>query len=58
VWDVDGQRRLVDCHCNCSVFNLGHRHPRIVATLRLDTYGHYREHSAAIRQWREQRSSP
>ncbi|MEJ2207996.1 MAG: aspartate aminotransferase family protein [Anaerolineae bacterium] len=34
VWDVDGQRRLVDCHCNGGVFNLGHRHPRVIAALR------------------------
>lgn len=34
VWDTDGQRRLIDCHCNGGVFNLGHRHPRVVAALR------------------------
>jgi len=34
VWDTDGQRRLIDCHSNGGVFNLGHRHPRIVAALR------------------------
>jgi len=33
VWDVDGQRRLIDCHCNGGVYNLGHRHPRIIAAL-------------------------
>ncbi|MGD1993491.1 MAG: aspartate aminotransferase family protein [Anaerolineae bacterium] len=33
VWSVDG-RRLIDCHCNGGVFNLGHRNPRIVAALR------------------------
>ena len=33
VWDLAGQR-LIDCHCNGGVFNLGHRHPRIVAALK------------------------
>jgi acetylornithine/succinyldiaminopimelate/putrescine aminotransferase len=33
VWDLDG-RRLFDAHCNGGVFNLGHRHPRVVAALR------------------------
>ncbi|WP_290598074.1 MULTISPECIES: aspartate aminotransferase family protein [unclassified Archaeoglobus] len=32
-WDLDG-RRLMDCHCNGGVFNLGHRHPEVVSTLR------------------------
>lgn len=32
VWDVTG-RRLIDCHCNGGVFNLGHRNPRVVAAL-------------------------
>ncbi|MDQ7053856.1 MAG: aspartate aminotransferase family protein [candidate division KSB1 bacterium] len=33
VWDIDGQKQLIDCHCNGGVFNLGHRHPRIVHAL-------------------------
>ncbi len=33
VWDIDGRRRLIDCHCNGGVYNLGHRHPRIIAAL-------------------------
>jgi acetylornithine/succinyldiaminopimelate/putrescine aminotransferase len=33
VWDLDG-RRLFDAHCNGGVFNLGHRHPRVLAALR------------------------
>ena len=33
VWDIGGSRRLYDCHCNGGVFNLGHRHPRIVQAL-------------------------
>jgi acetylornithine/succinyldiaminopimelate/putrescine aminotransferase len=31
-WDLDG-RRLFDCHLNGGVFNLGHRHPEVVAAL-------------------------
>ncbi len=34
IWDVDGKKRLIDCHINGGVFNLGHRHPEIVRTLR------------------------
>jgi acetylornithine/succinyldiaminopimelate/putrescine aminotransferase len=30
--DLDG-RRLINCHCNGGVFNLGHRNPRIIAAL-------------------------
>jgi len=33
VWDIEGKHRLIDCHCNGGVFNLGHRHPEIVAVL-------------------------
>jgi putrescine aminotransferase len=33
VWDLDGER-LIDCHCNGGVFNLGHRNPRIIGALR------------------------
>ncbi len=33
VWDAAGDQRLIDCHCNGGVFNLGHRHPRIIAAL-------------------------
>ena len=38
IWDLDG-RELLDLHLNGGVFNLGHRHPELVATLRdaLDT---------------------
>jgi acetylornithine/succinyldiaminopimelate/putrescine aminotransferase len=34
VWDAEGRRRLIDCHCNGGTFNLGHRNPAIVAALR------------------------
>ena len=33
IWDVTGEPRLIDCHCNGGVFNLGHRHPEIARTL-------------------------
>lgn len=33
VWDLDGRVRLIDCHCNGGVFNLGHRHPLLVKKL-------------------------
>jgi len=32
IWDIEG-RRLIDCHCNGGVFNLGHRNPRVIAAL-------------------------
>ncbi|UBM63152.1 aminotransferase class III-fold pyridoxal phosphate-dependent enzyme [Candidatus Sulfidibacterium hydrothermale] len=31
--DVDGKKRLLNCHCNGGVFNLGHRNPQIIETL-------------------------
>jgi acetylornithine/succinyldiaminopimelate/putrescine aminotransferase len=33
LWDITGEKRLIDCHCNGGVFNLGHRNPEIIATL-------------------------
>ena len=37
--DAWADQSFINCHCNGGVFNLGHRHPRIVAALRnaLDT---------------------
>ncbi len=32
--DLDGAKRLFNLHCNGGVFNLGHRHPQLVATLK------------------------
>ena len=32
IWDITG-KQLINCHCNGGVFNLGHRHPRIIAAL-------------------------
>lgn len=55
VWDIDGQRRLIDCHCNGGVFNLGHRNPRVIAALQraldeLDIGNHHfiSEHRALL----------
>ena len=33
-WDAYDDRRFFNCHCNGGVFNLGHRNPEILATLR------------------------
>jgi putrescine aminotransferase len=55
VWDVSGQKKLIDCHCNGGVFNLGHRHPRVIAALQralqeLDIGNHHfiSEHRALL----------
>jgi acetylornithine/succinyldiaminopimelate/putrescine aminotransferase len=34
IWDVGSDRKLINCHCNGGVFNLGHRNPAIVEALR------------------------
>jgi acetylornithine/succinyldiaminopimelate/putrescine aminotransferase len=34
IWDVDGKKRLINCHSNGGVFNLGHRNPEIIKTLK------------------------
>lgn len=33
LWDAAGEKRLIDCHCNGGVFNLGHRSPEIIEVL-------------------------
>lgn len=33
IWDMAGEKRVIDCHCNGGVFNLGHRHPEVVQAL-------------------------
>jgi len=55
VWDVTGEQKLIDCHCNGGVFNLGHRNPRIIAALQqalaeLDIGNHHfiSEHRALL----------
>lgn len=34
IYDIEGDKQLIDCHCNGGVFNLGHRNPEIINTLR------------------------
>ncbi|MCF6238303.1 MAG: aminotransferase class III-fold pyridoxal phosphate-dependent enzyme, partial [Candidatus Marinimicrobia bacterium] len=34
LYDIEGQKRLFNCHSNGGVFNLGHRHPEIIESLR------------------------
>jgi putrescine aminotransferase len=34
LWDVGGEKSLINCHCNVGVVNLGHSHPLIVDTLK------------------------
>ncbi len=31
--DVSGKKKLINCHCNGGVFNLGHRNPQIIDAL-------------------------
>ncbi len=33
VWNLEGTKRLLNCHGNGGTFNLGHRHPKLVAAL-------------------------
>ncbi len=33
IWDISGDKRLIDCHCNGGVFNLGHRNPEVIDPL-------------------------
>jgi acetylornithine/succinyldiaminopimelate/putrescine aminotransferase len=33
LWDIEGEKRLIDCHCNGGVFNLGHRNREIRSAL-------------------------
>jgi putrescine aminotransferase len=33
VWDVTSEKRLINCHCNGGVFNLGHRNRKIIKAL-------------------------
>lgn len=54
VWGLDGTR-LINCHSNGGVFNLGHRNPRVVAALKealdeLDIGNHHlvSEHRARL----------
>jgi len=33
-WNLDGSKRLLNCHVNGGTFNLGHRHPAVLKALR------------------------
>lgn len=33
IWDVSGEKRLINCHSNGGVFNLGHRNPQLIKIL-------------------------
>jgi acetylornithine/succinyldiaminopimelate/putrescine aminotransferase len=33
VWDATGGKKLINCHCNGGVFNLGHRNPVVIKAL-------------------------
>ncbi|MCX6005943.1 MAG: aspartate aminotransferase family protein, partial [Chloroflexi bacterium] len=33
VWDATSGKKLINCHCNGGVFNLGHRNPRVIKAL-------------------------
>jgi putrescine aminotransferase len=33
IWDVGGTKRLIDCHSNGGVYNLGHRNPDLVRVM-------------------------
>ena len=34
IWDVDGGQARINLHVNGGTYNLGHRHPEIIATLK------------------------
>ena len=34
IWDATSHKRLINCHCNGGVFNLGHRNPKVIAALK------------------------
>ena len=34
IWDAQTGKRLINCHCNGGVFNLGHRNPKIIQALK------------------------
>jgi len=33
VWDATSGKRLINCHCNGGVFNLGHRNPLVIKAM-------------------------
>jgi putrescine aminotransferase len=40
VWDATSGKRLINCHCNGGVFNLGHRNAEVIAALQ-ESLGSY-----------------
>ena len=34
IWDITGKKKLINCHSNGGVFNLGHRHPYMFKVLK------------------------
>lgn len=34
IWDISGEKKLINCHSNGGVFNLGHRHPAVLSVLK------------------------
>ena len=34
IWDITGNKKLINCHSNGGVFNLGHKNPEIVAAMK------------------------
>jgi acetylornithine/succinyldiaminopimelate/putrescine aminotransferase len=65
VWDIDGAHRLINCHSNGGVFNLGHRHPEIIQAMRdaldsLDIGNHHfvSEQKAILAQMLAEKSPP
>jgi putrescine aminotransferase len=55
LWDVAGEKRLIDCHCNGGLYNLGHRNAAVLDHLRaalddLDIGNHHlvSQHRAAL----------
>lgn len=34
LWDMDGNKRLINLHCNGGVFNMGHRNEELISTLK------------------------
>lgn len=35
IWDITGEKKLINCHSNGGVFNLGHKNPEIINTLQV-----------------------
>lgn len=40
VWDATSEKRLINCHCNGGVFNLGHRNPEVIEALQAGLLSH------------------